>query len=471
MMSAFRTQAERLHAFFMGDLYPIAVCTLVAVGSISGLELYFCMLHVCLIFTALAISRSVRPMLPSLLTAVMHLSVKHSPFYPNYSDYYYTGWRLPVFITMCALCFAAIVIFIVRNRVWRRVSFKNTPCLTPILVFSVALLMNGAFSGKWVFGDLIFGAANVAVYLFLFLLVYHGFSEDEDSRSIARYFSYISMLVALVIIAELLALFLTNGDIFANGSIIKEEVALGWGIWNLVGVSLSSLIPLIFYGVHFNKYPWLYFSVATLAYLFSVLTMSRNALVFATLAYGACVIISCFKGKFKRVFRILTLAAIAFAALAAIVLFDKIKELLRDYFDRGFSDNGRFTLWRAAFDNFLDNFVFGGGFYGFDVPDSVLSPFGPLAKQAHNTVLQLLSATGAVGLLSYAYYRYSTVKPVFTRPTLSKTFMALSIAVLLGGSLLDNFIFNIYPLFSYTVALAVIHKEAAMHENTCVKKT
>jgi O-antigen ligase len=213
--------------------------------------------------------------------------------------------------------------------------------------------------------------------------------------------------------------------------------------------------------VHFNKYPWLYFAVATLAYVFSVLSMSRNALIFSTLAYWACVIISCFKGKNKRAFRILTLVALASCALFAAVFFGKIKAVLADYFERGMSDNGRYTLWRAAFDNFLDSFVFGGGFYGFEVPDFVLSPFGPLAKQAHNTVLQLLSATGIVGFFSYAYYRYSTVKPVFVRPTLSKTFMALSVAVLLGGSLLDNFIFNIYPLFSYTVALTVIHKEAA----------
>lgn len=461
MISTLRTSVDKMREFFIGDVYPILICFLVAVGSITGLEFYFCMIHVVLIFVSLATARSVRPMLISLLTAVMQLSVNHSPFYPNYSDYYYTGWRLPVFIAMCVICFAAIMTFILRNGIYKRVSLKNTPCLLPVLLFSAALLLNGAFSGKWVKGDLIFGASNAVVYLFLFLLIYHGFSEEEDSRGIARYFSYISMLVALVIIVELAALFLTNDAIFADGAIVKEEVALGWGIWNLVGTSLSSLIPIIFYGVHFNKYPWLYFTVATLAWVFSALTMSRNALIFATLAYGTCVIISCFKGKNKRTFRFITLAAILCAAVVAIVFFDKIKLTLSDYFERGMSDNGRFELWRAAFDNFLDNFVFGGGFYGFEVPDSILSPFGPLAKQAHNTVLQLLSATGIVGFLSYAYYRFATVKPVFKRPTLSKTFMALSVAVLLGGSLLDNFIFNIYPLFSYTVALSVIHKEAS----------
>ena len=130
-------------------------------------------------------------------------------------------------------------------------------------------------------------------------------------------------------------------------------------------------------------------------------------------------------------------------AVIIIAFWNKIYSLLGDYFDRGFSDNGRYLLWREALKNFLADPVFGGGFYGFDVDDTLLYSFGPLAKQAHNTVLQLLSATGVVGFLAYVYYRYSTLKIMFRRPDLKKTFMAISIAVLLFGSLLDNFVFNI----------------------------
>ena len=154
-----------------------------------------------------------------------------------------------------------------------------------------------------------------------------------------------------------------------------------------------------------------------------------------------CPKISCLRrGKNKRVFRIITAAGVALVIILGAVLFDKIQELLRDYFERGFSDNGRYALWRAAFDNFLDAPIFGMGFYGFNVETDV---FGPLTKQAHNTVLQLLSATGIVGFSAYAYYRFSTVKPIFKRPSFMKSMMAISIAVLLFGSLLDNFIFNI----------------------------
>ena len=117
---------------------------------------------------------------------------------------------------------------------------------------------------------------------------------------------------------------------------------------------------------------------------------------------------------------------------------------------------------QAAIDNFLDSPIFGKGFYGLDVTTDF--SYGGLPLQAHNTFLQLMSATGAVGLVCYLCYRFYTLKPVFKRPSLRKTFMALSVVTLLLGSMLDNFVFFIYPTFHYTVALAVIHKAAREEE-------
>ncbi len=445
----------------MSDKYPILICSLVAIGSIAGLELYFGIFHTLLMLGAFLFSKSIRPVLISVMTYIMQTSVSHSPFYPNYSNYYYTGWRMPTIITLVSLIVAGAIVFTVKNRIYRKFSFKQTPLLLPLICLSAAFLLNGAFSGSWQISDAMFGFANVIVYLFVFLIVYHGFSDEEGSHELAGHFAYISMLIALVISAELIAHFITADNIFVGGSINKVAVALGWGIWNLVGVSLSVLIPVIFYGMHVNKYPWIYFAVATLAYIMAVMTMSRNALIFASLAYVACVLISCFVGKNKKVFRIITLVGVIGVIVLAIVLWDKIYALLADYFSRGLSDNGRFALWSAAFDNFLDAPIFGKGFYGLEVDDSMLTSFGPLAKQAHNTVFQLLSATGMVGFMSYAYYRYTSLKPLFHRPSLKKCMMAMSIAVLLFGSLLDNFIFNIYPMFHYTVALVIIHKASA----------
>lgn len=445
---------EKIRLFYMSDLYPAIICLLVFVGSITALEFYFNLVHTALMIGALLISRTVRPFIISLCTYVYQVSLPHSPRYPNYSDYYYTGWRLPVVIVLIAAIAFAIVYFTVKNKVYARLSFKESPLLLPLLVFSGAMLLNGAFSSGWQASGLGVAASHIAVYLLVFLIIYHGL-EGESAGEMARYFAYITLLIALVISGELIHLFVTSDSIFVDGSIVKTSVALGWGIWNLIAVSLAVLIPVLFFGVMNNRYPWLYFFVATLAFVMSVLTMSRNALVFSTLAYAVCVLICCFVGKYKKVFRIITLVGIVLVAAMAVLLWDKLQGLLSDYFERGFSDNGRYALWHQAFDNFLSAPIFGRGFCGFDVETAV---FGPLPKQAHNTVIQLLSATGIVGLLSYGYYRIISLKPFFKRPSLMKSFLGLSILVLLAESLLDNFVFNIYPVFYYAVALAIVFR-------------
>ncbi|MBO7303748.1 MAG: O-antigen ligase family protein [Clostridia bacterium] len=454
-----RLTPESIRAALMGPVYPAVIAVLVAVGGASGLEFYFNLLHTALILVALWFSKSIRPILISLVTYVMQVSVKNGPFYPNNSDFYYTGWRLPTVIVLGVLIIAGIAVFILKNKIYAKISFKSTPMLLSMLIFSTTLMTNGLFSGEWQSADIIFGFANAFVYTFVFILVYHGFSDEESTEEIAKYFAYISALIALVISFELLVHILTADNVFApGGSIIKESMALGWGIWNLVGVSLSVLIPVIFYGIEKGRYPWLYFAAATVAWMAAVITMSRNALIFSTLAYASSVIIFAFVGKNKRAFRIIALSGAVLVAAVAVIFFDKIYTVLGDYFSRGMSDNGRFELWSTAWDNFISRPIFGVGFYGFEISDKILTPFGPLTKQAHNTVLQLLSATGITGLLAYGYYRFTSLRPVFRRPTLMKTMLAMSIAVFLGGSLLDNFVFNIYPTFYYSIALAIIHR-------------
>lgn len=455
-----RVNPENIKAFCNGNIYPAIFCAIVLIGSVSGFEYYLNLLLTPLILIALLFSDSVKPLIAVFSCYAYQVSLENS-FVKitdqgiHASDFYFTSWRLPVSIIIVLLLLFGVVFFIVKNRIYKRISFKDTPLLVPILAFCVALLLNGTFSDSWSPRGLLLGAVHALVFSFVFLLFYHGFREGESSEELMRYIAYVSMLVAFVILGELCDLYLTSDEIFRDGEIVKDRVYLGWGIWNLVGVAISMLIPAIFYGAMNNKYPYLYFFVATLALFGAVLTLSRNALIFASLSYAACALIGCFKGKNQRGFRIITGAGIVIVLLGFAVLFDKIKTLLSDFFERGFDNNGRFDLWRQGIDNFLSAPIFGSGFYGYG--DYALA-HGPLPKMAHNTLIELLSATGAVGFLSYLYYRVKSFIPVFRRPTLVKTMAALSILVILLSSLLDNFVFNVYPMFYYSILLALIHR-------------
>jgi len=450
---------KKLRSFYMSDLYPAVISLLVAFGAIFGIEIYTAALHTIIAVIGLCISNSIKPTLISLLTFVMQLSVKNSPFYPNRSDYLYTGWRLFVVLAIFIAVIIGFSAFIYRNRVYKRTFLAFGKGRGYFALLFAALLLNGAFYDKWTLSSLLFGILNAALLCVFPVLLYNGFSEKENSDDIAGYFSYLSLLVGLVITAELFALYMTNDKIFAEGSINKVEVALGFGIWNLVGNSLIVLIPLIFYGIAKGKHPVLYFCVACAVYIASVFTMSRNALLVGTALYFICILIYCFYGRYQKFFRFFALFIILLALVFFATFYGEIKKLLADYFNRGLSDNGRFKLWGIAFKNFLSSPLFGCGFFGLDVDDSVLYSFGPVPKMAHNTLVQLLSSSGLFGLFSYLLYRFFTLKEIFTRLSLKKTFMALSMAALIAGSLVDNFIFNIYPLFSYTVSLVIIAKE------------
>ena len=443
--------------FFMGRLYPLIVALLVLFGNISGLDYYLNFLVTGLFVFSMIISDSARPAIITVCTYVYQVSLKHGTNYPTYSDFFYTGWRLPVSIIIICLIAFSFAFFIVKNKLYKKLSFKKTPLLIPLLLFSASLLLGGAFSGKWVGANLLFSFSHIMAYLFLFLFFYSGFSDEESRQELTDYFVYVALLIGMVLVGEVAHLFLTSDNIFIDGSINKVGVALGWGIWNLVGVSLSVLIPVLFLGaMKSKKYFLVYFFAASAVYITAVLTMSRNALVFSTLAYGASLLIACFFGENKKRFRILTACAASAVIIFAVLFFDKISSILLDYFERGFSDNGRYSLWRQAFDNFLNSPIFGNGFYGFDVETAV---FGPLPKMAHNTVLQLLSSSGIVGLIAYLYYRISTVKLFVRKPDITKTMLALSALVLIFGGLLDNFIFNVYPTFFYTVMLAIVARD------------
>ena len=446
----------------MGREYPLLIAALVASGSILGVEAFTVILHSALVILAITITNSLKPVIISLLTFVLQISVKHAPFHPTNSDYYYTGWRLPAFIITGSALVAGLVFFILRNKLYKNLSFSKTPLLKPLAFFAAALMLGGIGSDGWSITDIAYGVSNAAVYLLLFLLLYYGISEDSDL--LIDYFSYISALTALVIISELAALFICSDEIFIDGAINKTAVSLGWGIWTLVGISLSVLIPIIFYGAEKGKSPVIYTAITMLTFILAALTMSRNALVTATLAFASSLIFLSIYGERKRFFRRVALFVLLTAALVSPIVYDRVRRILADYFERGFSDNGRFKLWRIALKSFCERPLLGNGFSGLVVSDELLYPFGPLVKQAHNTIIQLLSATGLFGAVSYICYRIESVKPVFKFPSPKTILAGMSVAVLLVGSLADNFLFNIDPTFHYTVSMVIIHKTRAEEE-------
>ena len=140
-----------------------------------------------------------------------------------------------------------------------------------------------------------------------------------------------------------------------------------------------------------------------------------------------------------------------------LVLREKIADVFAKVLEQGLSDNGRFELWKRGIENFLCAPVFGKGLFGYgDTDVFIAANFIP--TMAHNTIVQLLSSMGIAGTAAYGFYRVKTLLPLFRKPTFEKAVLYLPILLTLGMSLLDNFVFYVYTVFYYTVALAIIFR-------------
>ncbi len=440
-----------LRSYFMGAWYPVTVAALVLLGHLLSIEFFLAIPIVFLVTAALILCESARPCIIFVLSFVYQVSLKHAPGVPTFSDYYFTSWRLAVVVLLGAVLVLGVICFIVKNRIFEGIGIRKTPLLIPLLVLSAAFVLNGAFSGDWSFGDLVYGVAQAAVYTLVFLFFLYGL-KGERAGELCAYFTYVSAVVAVILTVEVAALYL-SGSVIVDGSAVKDNILFGWGIWNTAGVALATLIPMCFLGAMRSRCSVIYFAIAVLDMLAVVLTLSRNSILFGAIAFAVCAVMLCFVGRYKRVYRFVVIAGVLLVAGTGALLWDKISVLVSDLIERGFSDNGRYDLWKTGIDNFVGAPVFGIGFFGFVSDTFIAADFLP--NMAHQTFVQILSAMGVFGMCAYLYYRVSTLMPFVKRPTAEKLMLLGSVLVMLGESLLDNFIFYFLPTFHYTIAIVI----------------
>lgn len=443
-----------LRCFFMGPIYPIIVCLIVFLGYVYEIEFYLNVINVLLAVVMLSVCDSLRPFIVVVASYVYQISVAHSPSFPANSDYLITPPGLYLTVSLFVLAGIALIRFFIRNNLISLQILKSLPMLPAFFMLSFAFLVNGAFSGAWNMASLAYGLLNILAFFGIFYIFYLGF-RNERAVPLLKYLSYVSALMALVLISEVIWVY-KFGGVFDQGSVLKSKILFGWGNWNTMGQNLTVLIPVIFYGAMKNKCPWFYFGVATATLVAAILTLSRNALIFATLSYAVCVVIACFFGNNQKAFRVILPTGVAGIAVGVVVFWEKLSVTFADFLDRGLSDNGRFDLYHRGIAEFLEAPLFGKGFFGIDTDIANFVDFFP--DMMHNTPVQLLASMGIVGFIAYLYYRYRTVKLVLKRPSLEKTMIAMSLFVLALQSLLDNFIFYVQPMIYYSIALAVCVK-------------
>ncbi len=457
---------ESLRSFFMGKIYPAVVAVIVIVGYFTGLEFYLHLINMALACTALVVCDSLRPVMMPLCSFVFQISMKNTPanFNPEgASNYYFEGARLPILVVSFVAVFIALVYFFIKNRLITTKALSSLPYLIPTGVLTLAFLLGGAFSGEWTSDELGFVLVQLVCWFVIFYIFVLGL-KNENAKELTGYFAYITSLIAIILIAEVLEIYLTTDNMMsAEGEFIDRNLLkYGWGVCNTGAQALGVLVPVLFIGAVKNEKPThriYYFLIATLAFIGSIMNASRTALLTGAPIYIACIIIYVLKSKHKIRNLIEMFSVLAVVVLVLLPISDGLDLLVDNYLTRGVNDSGRYAIWDHGIEVFKENPIFGLG----TIALSKASPYSFTYAEfipfmMHNTPVHMLAAYGGFGFLAYLFYRVCTVIPFIKKPTFEKSMLGIALLSVIVGSLLENFVFYILPMFYFSVCFAVAEK-------------
>ena len=393
-------------------------------------------------------AEDLRFLLPLLLGGVCIMSVAHSPYLPNESDYIFTV-GMPYIWAIAGLFVIGLFIFMVRRR-RAAAPFASLRLKWGHLAFFAAMVLSGLFQENAI-KNLTYGIGVGASFLAVYLLfgLFHPKTKEN-----AHHFLFTLLLVGLLVSAELLVLYFRTVT-FENGLPVKSSVLIGWGTWTHIGALLGMCLPAPFYLARVSERGYTLYllsgAVMTVALLFSA---SRASWLYGGVILILSILLLCLGGKHRRTSRTILLVAVLCGVIAVLLLLPKILAFLSAFVQFGAGDNGRFAIWGAALRAFREAPLFGRGFFNTDI---VLDGFPPIMPYLyHNTPLQMLGSAGAFGLLLYLFHRVETVLLFLKRrrSTLS-LFLLLVPAALILFSITDEHIFHVYPAFFYTIALSL----------------
>lgn len=441
---------DKANSFLNSYYYPLLVFSFALISHTFSVEI----LGIVVLALSASIGFIVCDDLKFLISPLIFFIFMFSQKSVESGTFYTTAYIVAIIIFSIFVLALLIVHFVLHKK---QVDFKapiKSQLFVGILCLCASFLLNGFFNfDEYNSGNIAFAFALIVSLALIFFLFTTSLKPNEDLRN---YLFFVLYLVSILLILQFYFSFIHQFE-FSNGSLNKESILFGWGMWNNMGGMLTFLLPVHFYfATTVKKYGWIFYLSGAVTYLTIALSLSRSSLLVSTVLIIACAIISCLYGENKKTNRIITVAIAVVGIVGIIVLWDKISAVLSDYLSRGLDDNGRFEIYKKGIDNFCENPIFGGGFFSVDAQEHQFVLFMP--DRYHNTIIQMLGACGIIGFLAYSLHRVQTLMLLWKKRSLFTAFCSLCLAGLLLTSLLDNHFFNIYPCFTYVLILTVVEK-------------
>lgn len=439
--------------FFNSVWYLLMIAAATACANVFSLELPVYYFYLVCGIAASLFAEDAYPVLPVFCFAYMSVSAPNNPATNVGSSVFHQ----PVFLLHVAFIALSAVIFLVGRLVVELIAHpkrRRVPALSVgFLALGASYVLGGLLSGFYGGRTALFGFAEICSLGLVYFYFYY--TVDWKARG-AHACAVLFTCIGLCVAAEIVGMYFLPG-VFGEDGVDRSKLVTGWGMYNNVGCVMAMCLPAPFYFAATRKGGWRYNLLGNLFMLAVAFTQSRASILFGGCVYLACAAAVLVKTRGKeRLAHVAVYAAVVLVcAVGAAALWEKVAALFRSLLDIGFHENGRLETYKEGFSQFLSAPVFGVGFYechGFQWGQ--LPPTSFLPPRYHNTYIQLLACGGGVAMLAYLVHRVQTLRLLFRRPSVEKTFIALSVVALVLTSLLDCHFFNFGPGILYSALLA-----------------
>ena len=456
---------KKLNDIFKHPLFLILIGLFTFLSSVFSLEIYLYVFVSLIAITSMLFLKDTRVVLGMTCAMYFSVSIKNNPSLYNDSIFYPSRY-LWLTILLISLDVISMIYRIIINLKYYKINKSRPKLIYGFIILGIAYLLGGIGYSEYTTNNILFGLTEILSLSLFYFLYYYSIDFKTLDKS---YIGYISLMIALTLIGELIFVYF-NHHVIEDGEIIRGRIYFGWGQYNNMGGAMCMLIPGVMYlgFLNKNKYSWIYIVLGTFLTLSLYFIQSRTSLAVGFLLYIGLLII--FIIKSNKINKILSSSLLSVLVIGFILLLTLKNDYLMKLIDSliNFKDdggNGRMSIYKNGIENFFLKYpIFGTGFYSCNAFKWGNANSSFIPPRWHNTYVQLLASTGIVGLFAYIYHRIETLLILFKRFNINKLILYFGVIGLIGTSILDCHFFNIGPGIIYGIYLLFIERYDELKE-------
>lgn len=434
-----------LNGFFRSGYYVALVTFLMVLSEVFALEIAVYYIYVVFAVLSVLFAEDALPLAAPIACCYMTFAAKNNPKYCPTTSIFATPAGYAQLWVCIALGAGALL-----SRLGYSLAKKparSVPKLTTgFVALGIFYILGGLGSPFYRWETAFFGFIQVASVCAFYFYFYYTVNWEHVKKD---YLPALFLAVGVGIFFEVAAMYLNPGVFEANG-VNRWALYTGWGSYNPVGCVLAMCMPMSFYFAAKSKCGWAYFTLGNILAVGVVLTQSRGSILFGAIVYALCIILTLVKSEKRNLIgNLLAFAVFCIVVIIALSSFrEELEKLFRSLLEEGMDPNGREPLFRHGWEGFKKYPFLGVGWGGMREMENGFSMF-----RVHNTVLQVLMTGGIALGAVYLFHRVQTAILLFRRPTLEKSYVALSILILLLTGMVDCHFYSFGPGILYSILL------------------